>query len=149
MIFSACVTFTCHNGRNEGLCLHRLGYEFVVLCEKLSFPMPRTSLSNHTTVGTQFRLLQKLVTLILYVDFNIRNSKNINFWISKVKGEGIKFVGSASFFQGRTTLSGETLSGESDESFQKCENFARRIVSPDENFARQLFAQQDNQNLSI
>ena len=52
MIFSACVTFTCHNGRNEGLCLHRLGYEFVVLCEKLSFPMPRTSLTNHTTVGT-------------------------------------------------------------------------------------------------
>ena len=32
--------------------------------------------------------------------------------------------------------------------FQSDENFARRIVSPDKNFARQSFAQQDNQNLS-
>ena len=28
------------------------------------------------------------------------------------------------------------------------ENFAQRIISPDENFARQSFAQQHNQNLS-
>ena len=33
-----------------------------------------------------------------------------------------------------TTLSGESLSGESDEFFESDENFAQRIVSPDEKF---------------
>ena len=38
------------------------------------------------------------------------------------------------------TLSGETLSTESDEFLKGDEKYARRIISPGENFDRQNFA---------